>query len=157
MTREWQEASNEKGLEQKQNPFTGTLLNFFATRPLVHPLSYPAYAPTVTSFVEPAKHLFYNLNRCHSRRIRRQGPHTGQIISPLILPNERRTKGRLFLGRGLLSFRFPAVLVPSLLPRDSFRALTRRSSDVCLTSFPFVFIEERCSKTKVVRWLCVEE
>ena len=25
MTREWEEASNEKGLEQKQNPFTGTL------------------------------------------------------------------------------------------------------------------------------------
>ena len=91
--------------------------------------------------LNPTEHRFYNLNRCHSRRIRRQGPHTEQISTPLVLPNERRNRDRLSIGRGLLSFRLPALLVPPLRLRDSFRALCRRSSSVCLTSFLLVFIE----------------
>ena len=124
------------------------------------PRLFPIVPESITQrslhVLNPTKRLFYDLNRCHSRRIRRQGPRTEQIRSPLVLPNERRNKDRLVIGRGLLSFRLPALLVPPLLLQDSFRALTRRSSDVCLTSFPFIFIEERFSKTKV-GWSCVEE
>lgn len=50
MTREWQEASNEKALEQKENPFTGTLT------PLFHDVSsHPS--PLVVSIV-PADRWF---------------------------------------------------------------------------------------------------
>ena len=133
MTHEWQETSNEKVVEQKQNPFTGTLL-----------ASCPTYSFSIIWFIpyrtrlnhpaplhvlNPAKHLFYNLSRYHSRRIRRQGSHTEQIRSPLVLPNERRNQDRLSVGRGLLSLLFPALPVPPLL-QDSSCALTRRSSDV---------------------------
>ena len=36
MTCKWQEASNEKALEEKQNPFTGMLLAFFTMYLLIH-------------------------------------------------------------------------------------------------------------------------
>ena len=134
MTHEWQETSSEKVVEQKQNPFTGTLLASCSTYsfsiiwfiPYRTRLNHPA----PLHVLNPAKHLFYNLNRYHSRRIRRQGSHTEQIRSPLVLPNERRNQDRLSIGRGLLSFLFPALPAPLLLLQDSFRALTRRSSDM---------------------------
>jgi hypothetical protein len=152
-----------RSLKRKGGRTETESIYWYVSRLLYHVPSRPS--PLVPDLItqrfphtlNPAKHLLFNLNRCHSRRVRRQGPHTGQIRSPLIIPNERRTKDRLSLGRGLPSFRFPAVPVPSLLLQDSFRGLTRRSLDVCLTSFPFVLIEERCSKTRVVWWLRVEE
>lgn len=110
-------------------------IHWYVTRLLFHVpfCPSPRLSPIVPNLItqrplhvlNPTKHFFYNLNRCHSRRIRRQRPHTRQMRTSLILLNERRTKDRLSLGRGLPSFRFPALLVPPLRPQDSFRALTR--------------------------------
>src|SRR5258706_10707430 len=127
----------------------------FCLSPRLSPIAPDLITQRPLHVLNPTKHFFYNLNRCHSRRIRRQRPHTRQMRTSLILLNERRTKDRLSLGRGLPSLRFPALLVPPHFVHKT-RSAPSPVSDVCLTSFPFVFIEDRFSKRRM-GWLRVEE
>ena len=69
-------------------------------------------------------------------------------LTPTQAVRDHPTDGRA--RTSLLSIILPALLIPPPLLQHSFRALTRQSSDVCLTSFPFVFIEEHFPKTRLV-------
>ena len=139
-------------------------IHWYVTRLLFHVpfCPSPRLSPIVPNLItqrplhvlNPTKHFFYNLNRCHSRRIRRQGTHTGQIRTSLILLNERRTRTDFLLDADFPPSDFPPSLYPDFVHKT--RSAPSPVSDVCLTSFPFVFIEDRFSKRRM-GWLRVEE
>jgi len=74
MTKEWQAASNEKAIEQKQNPITGTFCS-------LAPVQFDPYECSLTS----------PCFRYRIRGIQRQGPYSKQINHSLACFSSQRT------------------------------------------------------------------